>query len=96
MTDDPYDYIAEAITAHWGERCPDHEATCPCCAAWAQYDALRTPKTPPIPLALRVRQILDEHSAYVSRPNSAVDDAVALAAMCAAVAFLEAVANDPA
>ena len=41
MTGDPYDYIAEAITAHWGERCPDYEPTCTCCAAWAQYDALK-------------------------------------------------------
>ena len=41
MADDPYDYIAEAITAHWGERCPDYEPQCACCAAWAQYDALK-------------------------------------------------------
>lgn len=41
MTDDPYDYIAEAITVHWGERCPDYEPQCACCAAWAQYDALK-------------------------------------------------------
>ena len=41
MTDDPYDYITEAITAHWGERCPDYEPQCACCAAWAQYDALK-------------------------------------------------------
>ena len=41
MTDDPYDYIAEAITAHWGERCPDYEPQCACCAAWAQYDTLK-------------------------------------------------------
>ena len=46
MTDDPYDYIAEAITAHWGERCPDYEPRCACCAAWVQYDALKTP--PPL------------------------------------------------
>lgn len=39
MTDNK-NYIAEAITAHWGERCPDTEPGCPCCDAWAQFDAL--------------------------------------------------------
>ena len=46
MAADLYDYIAEAITAHWGERCPDYEPTCTCCAAWAQYDALKTALRP--------------------------------------------------
>ncbi len=41
MTDTKPDFIAEAITAHWGERCPDHEAGCFVCNAWTQYDALR-------------------------------------------------------
>lgn len=36
-----HDYIADAITAHYGPRCPDTEPGCPCCDAWAQYDALR-------------------------------------------------------
>ena len=35
------DYIAEALTAHWGERCSDNQPGCPCCDAWAQYDAIR-------------------------------------------------------
>lgn len=30
--------VEEAITAHWGERCPDHEPGCPTCDAWAEYD----------------------------------------------------------
>lgn len=33
------DYIAEAITEYYGERCPEHMTGCPCCNAWAQYDA---------------------------------------------------------
>lgn len=33
--------IEQALTAHWGERCPDIEQGCPCCDAWAEYDALR-------------------------------------------------------
>ncbi len=33
------DYIAEAITEYYGERCPKHMTGCPCCDAWAQYDA---------------------------------------------------------
>lgn len=36
------DYIAEALTAHWGERCADNQPGCPCCDAWAQYDTLKT------------------------------------------------------
>jgi len=31
-------YIEQALTEHWGERCPDHEDECVVCAAWAQYD----------------------------------------------------------
>jgi len=50
MTTDATDYIAEAITAHWGERCaepitpdPDdpNDPGCAVCNAWAQYDALK-------------------------------------------------------
>lgn len=32
--------IEEAITEHWGERCPDHEPECPTCQAWTEYDKL--------------------------------------------------------
>ena len=32
--------IEEAITEHWGERCADSQQGCPCCDAWAEYDAL--------------------------------------------------------
>lgn len=35
------DYIAEALTSYWGERCKEYAAGCPCCDAWAQYDAIR-------------------------------------------------------
>jgi hypothetical protein len=35
------DYIAEAITEAWGERCPDFGPDCPCCRAWKQYDDIR-------------------------------------------------------
>jgi hypothetical protein len=34
------DEIAEAITAHWGERCPDFDADCALCQVWSEYDAL--------------------------------------------------------
>ena len=33
--------IEEALTHHWGERCPDFDDTCPICQAWGAYDALR-------------------------------------------------------
>lgn len=36
------DFIAEAITAQFGERCPDYAEGCPCCDAWKQYDNLRS------------------------------------------------------
>lgn len=32
--------IEAAISAHWGERCPEFYEGCPCCGAWADYDAL--------------------------------------------------------
>lgn len=35
------DLIREAITEHFGERCPDFEPECFCCKAWAEYDALK-------------------------------------------------------
>lgn len=47
------DLIEEAITDHWGPRCPVKDidegpveidgkivSRCPCCLAWEQYDAL--------------------------------------------------------
>lgn len=41
MSDTPVaDRVAEAIIECWGERCPDYAPGCPCCDAWAQYDAL--------------------------------------------------------
>ena len=60
MTDAPYDYIAEAITGQWGERCPDYEPQCACCAAWAQYDALTNAKrTRKVPIPDRAQIIAD-------------------------------------
>ena len=40
----PNDLIAEAISEAFGERCPEVVQGCPCCDAWAQYDALKTPE----------------------------------------------------
>lgn len=34
------DYIAEAITEQFGERCDEFAAGCACCEAWSQYDDL--------------------------------------------------------
>lgn len=41
MTETKTDFIAEAISEHWGERCPDNEPGCFICDAWSQYDSLR-------------------------------------------------------
>ena len=32
--------IVEAITEWFGTRCPDFNADCACCQAWAEYDGL--------------------------------------------------------
>ena len=33
--------LEEAITDHFGERCPDFEPGCPCCRAWAEFDEIK-------------------------------------------------------
>lgn len=33
--------IEEAITAQFGDRCPDYEPGCYCCEAWRELDRLR-------------------------------------------------------
>lgn len=33
--------IAHAITDYYGERCPEYDADCFCCKAWAEFDRLR-------------------------------------------------------
>lgn len=40
-TTGPEDLIEEALTAHWGERCPDKFQGCGACDAWSQLDDLR-------------------------------------------------------
>lgn len=30
--------IHEAVLFYWGERCSEHDAECPACQAWGQYD----------------------------------------------------------
>lgn len=32
--------LAEFISAHWGEKCPDYEESCHCCRAWEYYEFL--------------------------------------------------------
>lgn len=32
--------IEEALTGHWGARCPEHAEGCPVCNAWREYDNL--------------------------------------------------------
>ncbi len=50
------DYIAEAITEAFGERCPEFAAGCHCCEAWKQYDEVgkvKIRRVPRPPLLLR-------------------------------------------
>lgn len=46
VASEPTNYIAEAITEAFGERCPEYVEGCPCCEAWKQYDALSAPTLP--------------------------------------------------
>jgi hypothetical protein len=32
--------IHEAMLFYWGEKCSEHDAECPACQAWDQYDAV--------------------------------------------------------
>jgi|GEM_PF-5861421 len=36
-------YLAELITAEFGERCPDFAEGCVCCEIWKAYDTLTAP-----------------------------------------------------
>lgn len=80
MTDAPYDYIAEAITAHWGERRPDYEPRCACCAAWAQYDALKARIAVPDGWKCAPRKPTDQMKAAVRTAGGPVAVAYGLAA----------------
>lgn len=37
--------IAEAITEHWGGRCPDVDLDCARCSIWAEFDRLAAPSS---------------------------------------------------
>lgn len=41
-------FVEEAISEHWGDRCPDIDADCACCQAWAEYDRLSAAQAPPV------------------------------------------------
>jgi len=34
------DRARDMLTEHFGERCEDFDADCPCCQRWAAYDTL--------------------------------------------------------
>jgi len=38
MNNEKRNAIHEAMEFYWGERCPEHDAECPACQAWKQYD----------------------------------------------------------
>lgn len=59
MSDGKTDYLAEAITEAFGERCADYEPDCHCCRAWRQYDAID-------PATIR-REALEEAAEVVRR-----------------------------
>lgn len=95
------DYIAEAITEYYGERCPEHMTGCPCCNAWAQYDA----KTAKVPADLEslvkkgvgsLQDMLDGYAnknAYEGFPAMLRDGLTAIEVLLAELAIREA-SND--
>ena len=34
--------VEQAITEHWGEKCPEYEQGCVVCQAWREYENLVT------------------------------------------------------
>lgn len=56
--------IEEAITEWFGKRCPDNEPGCPCCDAWAEYDAM-TPAPQDQQAEVRFAAIVAARKAHV-------------------------------
>lgn len=56
--------VEEAITAHWGERCPDHEPGCPTCDTWAEYDKSNTERVEMHYLLKKCRVVLNMAGYY--------------------------------
>lgn len=63
------DYIAEAITEAFGERCPDFAEGCACCEAWQQYDRLRTKDA--VQTLIRAKRALEKLNRALDRALSA-------------------------
>lgn len=61
VTEVKQNFIEEAISEHWGDRCPDIDADCACCQAWAEYDRLSAPAHPPVqvPVVKALEGIID-------------------------------------
>ncbi len=60
------DLIAEAITAHWGERCTDINAECVVCQVWAEFDRRSPPPHAKMAGALRLaREWLPSVEAHI-------------------------------
>ena len=56
--------IEEAITEHWGERCPDHEPECLTCQAWAELDKLSDERVAAFDLLKKCRAVLNMAGYY--------------------------------
>lgn len=46
---DTYELFIEAVTEHWGEKCPDFEPACATCQIWAVVDQITAMPLPPTP-----------------------------------------------
>lgn len=55
---------AEEITTNWGERCPDHDADCPCCQMWAMHDRIVELEKALQPFAAKADIIARDHPGW--------------------------------
>lgn len=73
MTVEPTDYIADAITEAFGERCPDYAEGCPICDAWAQYDELTELRALAISSASEVEATLSTANTEIARCHARLE-----------------------
>jgi G3E family GTPase len=64
------DYIAEAITEAFGERCPEFAEGCACCEAWKQYDGLLSDIRTADEQAEKLESLLEPHVKWEDQSSS--------------------------
>ena len=59
------EFLAEAFTEAWGERCPDYVGDCACCAAWKRFDRLSAALAAGAPGRLPESELLAERDRFI-------------------------------